>query len=369
MVKHLVLAGGGHAHLMTIMQIPVFRDKGYAVTLVSPSPLHYYSGMGPGLLAGIYRPEQVRFPVRDMAESGGGRFVHDAVVGLDPAARTLRLASGESLEYDAVSFNTGSTVDVPGNGPLQPDVFAVKPIENLVGVRARVLERLARGPLSVAVVGGGPAALEMAGALWRLGRDAKAHPLTVQVLAGRRFLSHFPAKAQRLARRSLNGRGVEVLEEGYAARVSTGEVLLENGQVRAADVIVLATGISPSAPLGASGLPTAPGGWLVVNRFLQSPAHPEVFGGGDCIHFQDRSLDRVGVYAVRQNPVLRDNLLAYLDGRPLRPFHPGPPTYLLLFNLGDGAAIYWKGGMVYQGRTAWRLKDWIDRRFMRRFLP
>lgn len=369
MAKHLVLVGGGHAHLMTLLHIPVFRDKGHRVTLVSPSPLHYYSGMGPGLLAGTYRPEQVRFPVQAMAEAGGGVFVQDAAVGLDPAARTLRLASGATLEYDAVSFNTGSRVDVPGNGPPAPDVFPVKPVETLVAVRARVLELLARGPLSVAVVGGGAAALEMAGALWRLGRDAKTHPLAVQVLAGRRFLSHFPAKAQRLARRSLNARGVEVLEEGYAVRVSTGEVLLETGQVRTADVIVLATGIVPSAPLGASGLPTAPGGWLAVNKYLQSPAHPQVFGGGDGIHFQDRSLDKVGVYAVRQNPVLRDNLLAFLDGRPLRPFHPGPPTYLLIFNLGDGAAIYSKGGMVYQGRTAWLLKDWIDRRFMRKFLP
>ena len=369
MAKHLVLVGGGHAHLTTILQIPVFRDKGYRVTLVSPSTLHYYSGMGPGMLAGIYRPEQVRFPVRDMAEAGGGEFVHDAVVGLEPASRTLRLASGASLEYDAASFNTGSTVDVPGRGGLAPDVFTVKPIENLVAFRARVLERLARGPLSVAVVGGGAAALEMAGALWRLARDARNHPLAVQVLAGRRFLSHFPAKAQRLARRALNGRGVEVLEEGYAASVSTGTVVLETGQVRTADIILLATGITPSVPLAESGLPTAPGGWLAVNKFLQSPAHPEVFGGGDCIHFQDRSLDKVGVYAVRQNPVLRDNLLAFLDGRPLRPFHPGPPTYLLLYNLGDGTAIYAKGGMVYQGRTAWLLKDYIDRRFMRKFKP
>jgi NADH dehydrogenase FAD-containing subunit len=369
MTKHLVLVGGGHAHLMTLLHIPVFRDKGYRVTLVSPSPLHYYSGMGPGLLSGTYRPEQARFPIRDMAESGGGEFVQDAVVGLEPETRTLRLASGGTLAYDAVSFNTGSRVDVPGNVAPQPDVFMVKPIENLVEVRARVLERLARGPLSMAVVGGGAAALEMAGALWRLGREAKRHSISVQVLAGRRFLSHFPAKAQRLARRSLNIRGIEVLEEGYAASVSTGEVLLETGQVRTADLILLATGILPSVPLAESGLPTAPGGWLAVNKFLQSPANPEVFGGGDCIHFQDRSLDKVGVYAVRQNPVLRDNLLAFLDGRPLRPFHPGPPTYLLLYNLGDGTAIYSRGGLVYQGRSAWVLKDIIDRRFMRKFRP
>lgn len=369
MGKHLVLVGGGHAHLTTILHIPTFRDKGYRVILVSPSPLHYYSGMGPGMLGGTYRPEDVRFPVRDMALSGGGEFVLDAVAGMDHGARTLRLASGESLEYDAVSFNTGSRVDVPGEGKPGPDVFPVKPIENLATARERVLGLLARGPVRAAVVGGGPAALEVAGNLWRLGREAGGHPLAVQVLAGRRFLSTLPAKAQRLARRSLAARGVEVLEEGYAARVETGRVVLETGQARTADVIFLATGVAPSAALGRNGLPMGPGGWLAVNRFLQSPACPEIFGGGDCIHFQDRSLDKVGVYAVRQNPVLRDNLLAFLDGRPLRPFHPGPPTYLLVFNLGDGTGIFWRGGTVFQGRLAFLLKDLLDRRFMRRFLP
>jgi len=104
----------------------------------------------------------------------------------------------------------------------------------------------------------------------------------------------------------------------------------------------------------------------LVNRHLQSPAHPEIFGGGDCIHFQHSPLDKVGVYAVRQNAVICHNLMAALEGRPLQAFNPGG-GYLLIFNLGDGTAILHRNGITASGRFAWWLKDRIDRGFMKKF--
>jgi NADH dehydrogenase FAD-containing subunit len=93
---------------------------------------------------------------------------------------------------------------------------------------------------------------------------------------------------------------------------------------------------------------------------------PEIFGGGDCIYFQPRPLDKVGVYAVRENPILYHNLLAALEGRALRRFRPGG-AYLLIFNLGDDRGIFWKQQVVFDGKVAFWLKDFIDRRFMRQF--
>ena len=50
MKKHLVLVGGGHAHMVTLAHIHRFVEKGYRVTVIGPSAYHYYSGMGPGML-------------------------------------------------------------------------------------------------------------------------------------------------------------------------------------------------------------------------------------------------------------------------------------------------------------------------------
>jgi NADH dehydrogenase FAD-containing subunit len=62
--RHLVLVGGGHAHIATLFNLNDFARRGHSVTLISPSRYHYYSGMGPGMLSGIYRPQEVRFNIR-----------------------------------------------------------------------------------------------------------------------------------------------------------------------------------------------------------------------------------------------------------------------------------------------------------------
>ena len=80
------------------------------------------------------------------------------------------------------------------------------------------------------------------------------------------------------------------------------------------DFIFLALGVKPAPIFRDSGIPTGPEGGLLVNNYLQSSSYPDIFGGGDCIYFQDKPLDKVGVYAVRQNPVLLNNLMARLEG-------------------------------------------------------
>ena len=69
---------------------------------------------------------------------------------------------------------------------------------------------------------------------------------------------------------------------------------------------------------------------------------------------------------MRQNPVLYTNLLAALEGRELEAFQP-QEIYLLIYNLGNGTGIFCRGKRVWKGRLIFHLKDYIDRRFMRKF--
>jgi hypothetical protein len=74
----------------------------------------------------------------------------------------------------------------------------------------------------------------------------------------------------------------------------------------------------------------------------------------------------VGVYAVRENPILFHNLKVALEGGEMMRFSP-QPHYLLIFNMGNGRGIFWKKEWVWDGRLAFLLKDYIDRRFMKTF--
>lgn len=365
MSKHLVLVGGGHAHMTILLNLNKYVARGHSVTLIGPSRYHYYSGMGPGLLSGIYRPQDVRFHVKKMAEDRGAAFIQDTVTRIDADRKVLILRSGSKVQYDVVSFNTGSYVPTDSDSVRGENIFTVKPIENLIKVREMLKSGLDSKTPRLLIIGGGAAALELSGNLWRL-MHSQGTSASITVLGGCHFLSGLPQKAQLYARKSLMTRNIDLVEGANVTRLTDSCAAMENGREFPFDLALLAWGIRPSHLFNESGVPTGKDGGLLVNDYLQSVAYPEIFGGGDCISFEKRPLDKVGVYAVRQNPVLYTNLMAALEDMGMQAFEP-QKCYLLIYNLGNGTGIFYRGNRVYRGRLIFYLKDYIDRKFMRKF--
>jgi NADH dehydrogenase FAD-containing subunit len=366
MGKHLVLIGGGHAHMVTLAKLHTFIDKGHRVTVIGPSDHHYYSGMGPGMLGKTYSPADIRFKTRHVVEKQGGTFICDKAIKILAGEKRVALASGQTVDYDVISFNAGSYVprlDLPEDAR---DVYAVKPIERLMEAQARILELAARAKITIGILGGGPSSAEVAGNIWQLTRDARGHAPAIKIFAGHRFMSRFPENVSAKIHKVLSQRGIAINTDGYVKSIRSGAVTLASGKTHALDFIFLAMGVEPNPIFKNSGLATGPDGGLRVNEFLQSVDHQEVFGGGDCIYFEKQPLDKVGVYAVRQNPVLYQNLMAALDDGPLQAFDPGG-DYLLIFNLGGGTGVLRKRWLLLEGKMAFRIKDYIDRKFMQKF--
>jgi NADH dehydrogenase FAD-containing subunit len=366
MGKKLLLAGGGHAHMTILAHIRDLVREGHEVTVVQPSDFHYYSGMGPGMLGTTYTPDEIRFATRQVVESMGGTFVRDKVTHIAADERKVTLASGQTLEYDVLSCNAGSFIPFDNIHGDTSNIFTVKPIERLQEAQRAVISLCAaRTRPHVAVVGGGPAALEIAGNVRKLARLRGRHAPRITLFAGRQLLGRFPEKIQTMARDSLTRQDIAINEDGYVDEIRNG-VIVQNGKHHHPDMVFVATGVRPSRLFADSGLPTGVTGGLLVNEWLQSVKYPEIFGGGDCIDFEPRALDKVGVYAVRENPVLLRNVRASLNGTRLQRFDPGG-SYLLLFNMGDDTAIFSKGPLMFRNWLGFLLKDYIDRRFMRHF--
>jgi NADH dehydrogenase FAD-containing subunit len=300
-----------------------------------------------------------------MAEDRGAAFLEDRVIKVDPVRRALFLGSGREVRYDVVSFNTGSEVPADLFAAPSEGVFPVKPIENLLAARRRILDTTGGSGLRATVVGGGAAGVEIAANLGRLARET-GRIAGISLVSRSKVLGDYPAKAQALARDFLVRWGIEPIEGVAAVSIAGGSVRLENGTILGGDMVFVAVGVTPSPLFRDSGLPAGADGGLLVNDFLQCVRHPELFGGGDCITLEGTPLARVGVYAVRQNRLLTRNLLAFLEGRPLRRFDPGG-GYLTILNMGDDRGIFRRKEFVRDGPLAFRLKDYIDRRFMRKF--
>jgi len=366
-MKSLVLIGGGHAHMVTLRKLESFISKGYQVTVIQPSNYHYYSGMGPGMLGGTYAADDIRFATKMLVESKGGRFVKAHASRIDPEERVVHLVeSDEKIKYDVLSCNAGSYVPkniIEGN---DDNVFTAKPIEELNRAKQTIIAKLSDGPISIAVIGGGPAAVEIAGNIHQLCKEKALHQPHIRLFSGPGLMSKGPPRVQKLIRKLLVRKGIEIIAKGYVEKVVDGKIMLENDSTYTADIIFPAIGVKPSKIFSKSGLDVGPDGGLKVNSFLQSTNYANIFGGGDCIYYADQPLGKVGVYAVRQNLVLYNNVMAALEEKRLENFSPGG-DYLLIYNLGDGEGVLSKWSLTFSGKIAFIIKDYIDRKFIKSF--
>jgi selenide,water dikinase len=342
------------------------------LTLVVDKPVAVYSGMVPGYVAGQYRREELEIDVVPLARRAGARVILSPALGVDAFSKRIRLASRPSLRYDIASFDVGSTVaglDLPGVRqhalPTRPIGELVERIESLVD---RIRGRPAGTPFRIVVVGGGAGGIEVAFTLWHrvdAGRDRGVAMTLVhgwpEVLAG------YPRGLIDRVHRNAARRGIRVEPNRRVVEVREDRVVLDGGDTIPADALLWVSGAWSHPLFVDSGLPTERRGFVRTRSTLQVEGYDDLFAVGDCATMTEfPETPKAGVYAVRQGPFLYQNLLASLEGRPLRPYRP-QSDFLTLLNLGDGTALGAKWGRSFEGEWVMRLKDWIDRKFMRRF--
>jgi len=368
-LKRLLLLGAGHAHLQVLQSLARSRRADVNVTLVAPQPHLLYSGMVPGFVAGHYTLDECRVDLRPLIEASGVRFVQGACTGMDAALQLAHIASPDGtatgLSWDVISVDTGGVADRDALEATMPgardNAMFVRPMEGFAQLWPQLVALSQRKALSIALIGGGAAGVELAMAA----RRALPHCTVTLVTGGPAPLSGYPVKVQQRALLALKARKVTVLSLACTG-IRAGQVLLEGGTSLACDAPIVATGMQAPAWLRGSGLALDGEGFISTNAFLQSTSHASVFAAGDVATRADVQHPRSGVYAVRAGPTLDVNLRAALAGGLLQAWQP-PRAAFSLLSCGDERAIASWGSWSAQGWWVWRWKDWIDRGFVRRF--
>lgn len=365
-MNHLLLLGGGHSHIEVLRRF-AGGARGAALTLVSPEPFAVYSGMLPGVVSGAYGATDCRIDLAALARAAGARLIPAAAIAINPQHRSVTLDRGDPLRYDILSLDVGSQPAYRGIEGATAHAQPLRPAGPFLDGVETLVSRTRDGTLTqLAVVGGGAAGVEIAFALrQRLRMAGRRAPGVALISENPVLLAAHPPRAQALAARLAGAQGIALHLGQRVIRVSAGAVVTERGSV-GADAVIWATG--PAAPgwLAASGLACDRAGYIAVDARLQSISHPGVFAAGDCASLQDHALPKSGVYAVREGPLLADNLRNHLQGRPLRRYRPQARALALLAT-GDGRAMAVWGPLAWEGAWIWRWKDRIDRRFVARY--
>ena len=377
-LRDLVLVGGGHSHVAVLRRFAMRPEPGLRITVVCTDSDTPYSGMLPGYISGHYSFDEVHIDLGRLCAFAGARLYHDAVVGIDRQNQQVLCRARPAVAYDLLSINIGSTPQLHNVEGTKAMALSVKPIAQFNPRWLALLDKARhwpayRGPMTIAVVGGGAGGVELLlsmqyrlrNELRALGRNPEDLRFVLLTSGDSILPTHNPGVRERFAK-VMRERNVELHTQAEVVQVSPGCLHTQDGRTFDADETIWVTQAGGPRWLQSTGLKLDAQGFIQVNAQLQSLNDPLVFAAGDIASFVDRPLDKAGVFAVRMGKPLADNLRRSLRGENLRPYNP-QRQWLALISTGNRHAVASRGRLGFGGDWVWGWKDRIDRQFMRRY--
>ena len=357
--RDLVLIGGGHTHALVLRSWGMNPLPGVRVTVINPGPTAPYSGMLPGFVAGHYTREELDIDLVKLTRFAGARMINGYATGIDKDARTIQVAGRPPIAYDVAAVDVGITSTMPDLPGFKAHAIPAKPL----GIFASRWDafRLQANEPQIAIIGGGVAGAELAMAMAHALRDKTP---TVRLIDRSRVLTALGYKARQKMLTALTASNIEIIEDAEVTEIFAEGIVLRDGRTIRSDFTTGAAGAKPHDWVAQTGLDLHEG-FITVDANLRTSV-PEVFAVGDCAHLSHDPRPKAGVYAVREAPVLFDNLRAALSGGTMRPYKP-QRDYLKLISMGEKSALAEKFGTAREGPLLWKLKDYIDRKFMDQF--
>jgi len=361
--KRVVVLGGGFGGVYTALELERHLPPSrYEVLLVSRenffvmSPLLFEAG------SGVLEFRHAVTPLRELLTTA--RYYQGRVEGfrLGDDVVCVRSAAGRPYEirYDHLVVALGGVTDrkrIPGS----QNAIAFKVMGDAILLRNRVIDLLEKAEteidpaerkrlLSFITIGGGLVGTELVGELTEMldkmrsdYPSIKSSEINIHLIeGGPRLVGEMSPEMGGYAASLLRKRGVDVRLGTFVKEIREDAVLLPDGTVIPAGLVVLASGTAANPVLAESGLPLSKRGTIIVDGTMRARGLENVWALGDCAQIPDEKGEPyppLAQHAVREARRLARNIAATLTGRgSIRPF--------LYKNKGTLAALGHYAGMA-----------------------
>ncbi len=357
-----IILGGGFVGLFTALHL---RQQNYSrpIILIEQRDRFTFKPLLYELLTGELHPEQVCPRYTDLFSKNDITFVRDRLDRIDLPQRLVTLASGKDYAYENLVIALGSQTtyfNIPG---AEDNAFPFTSATEALMLKARLQDCLqtalqTKDPeqrqrlLTVAVIGAGPAGVELACTLadilpvWydMMGGDYEEIRVVLVNRSEEILKGDINSRLCQTAKKSLGDRtvAVELLLEAAVMEITpTGVKYSHKGQPNFLPAMTIAwTGGTVPHPLLQTLSPENRNqrGQLQVMPTLQLPQFPEVFVGGDCAYLQDNPQPPTAQVAYQQGKAIAHNLKALADGRSPVPAQVNLRGTLMKLGIDEGVA-------------------------------
>lgn len=325
-----------------------------------------YSGMIPSFIAGIYEASDLQFDLKKICQRFDFQFVESQLILICAEKNQVQLSNQAFIDYDICSVNTGiESNPIRTKTKNDENLIYLKPISKLIEKWNRIKNKTATKPTDIKIIGGGAAAFEIAIACRK---HFKSITNEITLITGMNGLLHDQsARAKKLAKESLSANRIKLIENLRVELITDQQMVLSDGTNLLKDICFIGTTAAVNPLFKNSGLPVSETGFVRVDKNLLVEGTKNIFAAGDCCHFSAKPLQKAGVYAVRQGPIIYQNIISILEKKSLTRYKP-QTEFLKILVSGDQEAIAIYGKFAFKGFLAWKLKNYIDLNFMKRFL-
>jgi len=305
--RKLLIIGGGFAGLECARRLA--NDPRFEITLIDRTNHHLFQPLlyqvATASLAG---PDIARSIRQILAKAKNVTVLMDEISAISPTTKSATGLSGTTYHFDSLLLAAGARSGYFGNDAWAAHTLGLKSLADAQNIRRTVLSNLERAELTtdpterhrlmtVAIVGGGPTGVELAGAFADLAhRSLKSNfrridtgKLRIILIEGSEHILEAYTTDQCLyAKKRLEKLGVEIRNNTRVTNIRAGALEFKDHTTLEAAAIIWAAGITANPLTATLGVPTDRAGRITPSPDLSIPGHPDIFVAGDLVSMQDR---------------------------------------------------------------------------------
>ena len=370
--KRIVIIGGGFGGIEIAKKL---KNQNLQIVLIDKHNYHTFQPLLYQVATGGLEPGSIAYPLRKfMQDIPNGLFRMAEVKSIDTSLQKINTDIGD-LHFDFLVIATGSMTNF-FNFPeeVSSKMMQMKDISQALDLRSFILENFEEALLTsdenkkaalinIAIVGGGPTGVELAGAIGEMRKSIlpKDYPeldfrkMQIHLFeSGDRLLSSMHTENSAKALKYVKDFGAKVWLNTLVTGYNGTELSLNNGKTIRTDTVIWTAGVKGN-PIEGFTTETIVGNRITVDEYCKVKGFNTIYAIGDVAFMHQekfpKGLPMVAPVAIQQGEYVANNIIKMIKGKKIKPFEYFDKGTMA--TVGRNKAVMESKGIKMGGFIAW----------------